>query len=900
MRRFIFLLLASLIFWLPTNDTYADETPPVIVSLDPGDDPVDVISLRVASDSNSTSTTLFLRQPDTAREDVQVRLSAYLVDEAGVRQNQVAIGITARVPVSGTSDSYTTVDAVTSSVPLPGDGSSLPLELRVTNLDETGTFSGTLNLDVDSELVAGPRLRVTHFSEPELQFVGTNEDGFSLKLFTPSFDYPFLIESLNETPTELSVLVNPFFGPDGAPVQATWSIDGQSSGQEVLVEGLGSATVVVSATLPLTGTYTSGLTLIYDGRRHTTKLVVQRTQPMPSVVLSGVETNLTELGCRTLGILPRAWLYGVVGLLDCPQTGDADIWFSLTSTSAQTETLEPPTVTSLALQGSNASESQAQFIRIEAQDMQGRVISPSLVLAPGSTQQLRVAVVGLQGAGEYKGVLQIKGANTQPIVQSITILAREGWWVAVIAIGLGILLSTAIRLLSRVVRPRLATQARLRLALQQIEEAEKELAAQDAKALDPEERLLLESWAREVRAQYDLATWGQAQNSDALISRIQGRLPRFSDTVNLRRRIDALEPPNLREPLRKDLQAVRDALAKAATEAEFEYLDKRLQTLDSNVKKAPDDWLRSQIATLKEQTSTSQPQDTEVTSRMQGIMTELDAASASLDHEQGVEARQHYERARQEYGALLIDDLLFRLETTDTPLGFSSPEKWKTSKDPLVVRLGAAKSKLTSDPEFAIREFQSVYALYLGVLIDYALPVAKRGQQVAKAEQAELFRTVVSDLAEARNAVDTQNLDLASTCYERARDNLKKAKDSPGMMSGTTAALAEALPGGAPAPASIEHPATSIARLTLKLPTVRRLNWSVVLTETILSVAVFVVAVVLGLQLLWVNSLTWGGWGAYVAAFLWGLGLHQVSGQAFVGIGGLREQLTSEPVTKTA
>ena len=55
--------------------------------------------------------------------------------------------------------------------------------------------------------------------------------------------------------------------------------------------------------------------------------------------------------------------------------------------------------------------------------------------------------------------------------------------------------------------------------------------------------------------------------------------------------------------------------------------------------------------------------------------------------------------------------------------------------------------------------------------------------------------------------------------------------------------------------------------------------------------ALAIVAVVIGMNLLYVSKPTWGGWGDYLVALLWGLGVHAVGGgQAFGGVQGLRKQ----------
>jgi hypothetical protein len=62
-------------------------------------------------------------------------------------------------------------------------------------------------------------------------------------------------------------------------------------------------------------------------------------------------------------------------------------------------------------------------------------------------------------------------------------------------------------------------------------------------------------------------------------------------------------------------------------------------------------------------------------------------------------------------------------------------------------------------------------------------------------------------------------------------------------------------------------------------------------SDWIFDFVVLLIASVLGISLLWLTDATWGGVEDYIPAFLWGLGLHVVSGSLFQGLPGLRQRL---------
>ena len=43
------------------------------------------------------------------------------------------------------------------------------------------------------------------------------------------------------------------------------------------------------------------------------------------------------------------------------------------------------------------------------------------------------------------------------------------------------------------------------------------------------------------------------------------------------------------------------------------------------------------------------------------------------------------------------------------------------------------------------------------------------------------------------------------------------------------------------------------------------------------SLLILLAAILIGLQTLWIGNLTWGGWQALIAAFLWGVAFDQLS-----------------------
>jgi hypothetical protein len=74
---------------------------------------------------------------------------------------------------------------------------------------------------------------------------------------------------------------------------------------------------------------------------------------------------------------------------------------------------------------------------------------------------------------------------------------------------------------------------------------------------------------------------------------------------------------------------------------------------------------------------------------------------------------------------------------------------------------------------------------------------------------------------------------------------------------------------------------------------VEKIAWKLRLSDWIFDLVVLLIAVILGISVLWVTDATWGGVEDYIPAFLWGLGLHAVSASTFQGFGGLRQRFAN-------
>jgi hypothetical protein len=866
MRHIIIALLAL----LATPLLVFAQTSSIVISRDPQGQALTILPLTIVGDATTASTTLFVRSASTAKTP-HVRLSAQLFDATGQRVNDVAFSFTAQVPLTD-SVSPVLVDAGTTAFNLPTDSGAVRVALSLSNLMQQGVFTGTLIAEVDGQSFTGPELIVSRLPAPQLKFNNmTDLTSFRLTRAGPDFVQAFSITSLNRASTRLRVDVVPLVGPDGAVVDTHWSLNEQPPNAEIDLPGLGTITVVVSANLPLTGTYTGGLAMIYNNQRVPADLIVNRVRPMMPIDVAGLQTVAVDLG-----LLAR---------------GDVDVRFHLNETGGQTVTLSVPDLNSLLAAGANQSSTQAKYDRVQVNDATGGALAAPFSIGPGDTQEVRLTIAGLQGAGEYNGTLRFTGPDYQPIERSIKILAREGWFAVAFFIMLGILLSSGIRYVTKTAQPRLNKQRLIRQLLQKIEDVEQ--TTQDQ--IIPAEREMLNQFKTRLVRQFGLVGGDQDKASDAVVQEIETKLPQWRRWVNLRRRIDVVQPSDLQTKLRQKLSPIGQQLLDPATTDQLNQINAALQQLDTDVTNEVKAALEKQIQELLAEMERAQV-PIEMATKLKGVKIPL--TSEELSEVQAI-----FEEARQAYVNWLIADLDKKIK--GEPPEYVDVIAWKSLQSNANRLLVDARNELPTQVDQARKSYNAAITNYLQTLTSALqsraeammknLPSLPESQ--AQSQQIDAMLTLITGV--------NQNLQPGTFDLVGARQDLEKAlqiwgqiqaraKGGAGALGFTTEPFLRDIAvifGVSSERSAGEAESTRIDEIG-KLPSLDRLNRQTLLLDAGLFFFTLVVAIVFGMKLLWIDSPTWGGWSAYLIAVLWGLGLHKVSEQAFDGLGWVRDQVT--------
>ncbi|NBD13733.1 hypothetical protein GTY96_32800 [Corallococcus sp. c25j21] len=712
--------------------------------------------------------------------------------------------------------------------------------------------------------------------------------------------------------TRVTVWVDPLLAVDGTQVPVTVRVGTAGDGaREVPISVRQPVTVTLSADLPSPGEYQGRVVLVGDGVREVTPLVIQRVLMAPTVQFYPVAPA-------------RGWTLG-------PFSGKATVRLAFRETAGVGGPVGPAAVVQLDRKeggaGNGAAPVQAQDARWSFRGPEGQPQAPQASETQGvievpahGTGLLSLDVDGLPESGEYTGTVRLLVPQGAAVDQTFTVWVKTPAMFGAFLIFLGVVASASVRFYVQRVRPRVALRGRAEAARQKLQslvparplEREAAVAASLRRQVDA----LLEDIQRPLSG---------LVVQDSVLALFEARLQLFSLWSGLLRQLEGLKGVALLDAERK-LKAVETLLQNdQATSADFTEQAQFLRTLDLEaVARAV---LESRLTELEQQSQTlaSQRGDEPVSRRLQGeLPLYLLRARQQLPGPDLEASRRLVETAREAFLEILLSDLEDALDANELPGGFTQ-EEWAALRLRVGEQLARARAHMFSSVDEAFLYYQSAHALYLRELVDNLgealAQVPVQAQAVGDGHaRADWQPEVDARLTAARAHLDRGEANLAAPEYRAARDDFARhvAQRPPppaamgmgeerwAMESVTSAVTLDPFamkPESAPSPlpggpvsgnlSPLPPPATKASTDALvnldwiPLPRSRDL-WKV---ELAVLGMMSIVAVLLGLQVLDVFSPTWGGSGAWMTAFLWGFGLHQVGNATFDGLWGMVSKL---------
>jgi hypothetical protein len=659
----------------------------------------------------------------------------------------------------------------------------------------------------------------------------------------PAVSYPLTVE--NRGPAEvkkLEVIVSSFVSPGGDSVSPTLSItNSQTSeaapGSSVTIDvpAGGSVPLRLEAVLPKAATYRAVVRLVSGG-----KVLVN----FPIEIARTKSQQPVEIGDLPAAQVTAGFLHGVF----------SHSFQATAYSTGGTAVLHPPVLQSATRKPKSDSAAGV------AASLQLGPGSP-VTVAPGPPQEVPFKILNLQGPGRYDATIRFPASGYQPIEKTVTVYVRDSAWVAVMWIALGVLVSLLVHAYTARIRPRLVVQQRVSAMFADLN------ALQTHAGGDEASRELVQQVSNNIANRWDELGRKRraptAEEFDLFDEIVQNLRP----WIELRRQLLATRPASISRKLMPALEKAKGAFTRAdPVAADVQASVKDLEDLPAKIRDEVIAELRIQLQSFEaELKKDSRPEVKTILDKLPQVVKQLDqgdvkAALSALD------------LIRGDYLRLLAEDLKIRINATQPPTGVE-PDKWR--------ELTAAIQKDLADLDEIVDSEEKMQA-FRGTLKSYLTVVLESLGAFAVAKIPANARLAINKkLLDVKKEIEAGNLASAWRNLEALEKEIS-SKAQAGAMGGAEAAAADALKAAVAPAAAVgaldlidivdAAPPSEVLRRAGAAPAAER---RIGTFDLLLTAVVLLVAIAIGLQALWTDNPTWGGWQSYLAAFVWGFALDQ-------------------------
>ncbi len=527
-----------------------------------------------------------------------------------------------------------------------------------------------------------------------------------------------------------------------------------------------------------------------------------------------------------------------------------------------------PTFTSVARV--DKPENPTYQIAISAADAAGE----KQTIKPGDVARFDLPIKDLDEAGIYVVDTVIADPSGRYLSQSIksTVYRREAVWFAVVWIAIGALLAWLVRWYVSDGNKRMGLRRRIALLIEQIRifrtggYNESVIAAARVLELDIEDR------HRDVR-------WGgKIEDIERIIARAELRFALLRECATALERMEQIDA---------DAQAqARKTLDVALTQVRGD------QGNDENVRLAHQsvlalgldgvrrEQLRARLTDLTKQIA-NQKRAGSAELKASMLPSELSLAKAEqlLRTDRLDDLEECVDQARDSMIGSCVEELERLAKSETQPMGVA-PDKWQATVQQLKLYLKPAREGKSWTARLgALQEAQKTYfSTAIQGLIAMATEKANGGDS-----RADPLRNIAAQLT----ALLVNNLDSAAALYWEHL-SFASAPD-PRTLGRGVSEDSESKPASGLVPLALLPAAPKSDQLP-ELKSAVQQQREIQTWGWLVNLAVFIIAVATGAKTLWLDNLAWGGYGAWLLAFLWGAGF-QATGDAFTSLVVLRAKL---------
>ena len=652
-----------------------------------------------------------------------------------------------------------------------------------------------------------------------------------------------------------------------ADVDLTCSIDGASCDKAFDMAAGDARTVRLTATIDMAGTYHAVIGVKSGATRKSMMLTVERAEtPFPLESAARVETTPANGSTLNVNVTVQEKL-GRDATLNAPVVS-----------------LSHRETGKTALEGANFTSSLT---------LDGKPLAAPWTMTRREAKTIVAALSGLHEAGEYVGSMRFTSPDTAQLLDiPLLITVKDSGLTAAVLIGFGVLISFALGLYVRGIRPKLVQQRAAARLEGDLRTLLADLETQFGELQD-DERAVVEALAARLDDLAQSIESGTAANVEGVLAEIDLKLSLVRRWINAKRRLNALTtpPPELQDKI----AAVRTFLEETGTD---KAADARaaLAAIEDAIPKAWRAECSQRLTAIRQALDAS----TVPAPAKEALLAKAGAVEGEPDAGKQVTALNKLEA---EVAVAVADDFASRLHAIKgTPREFEA-DKWTTLKSDTLSKL----ARIGEQPE------GKRASTYNAVLHDYLLATLTALESYVKEKLAavdllpqltadekknyaqqlnDVLKPITAQLAAAGNATAgamTRVIDDARKQLQSLSIKAHASGKAPGFLSGGESASPGA--GATPLAPALDFSGAIVGLITGLSNRGQRLAdlSSSSLTKAINRLDLLVlglgllISILLGLKLLWVDNATWGSANDYLIAILWGLGLHQVSNAAFEG-----------------
>jgi hypothetical protein len=830
---------------LPAFQRGPSQTPGTIEIRETTDgQPLSAVEVDVlGTDTSASKPLLFSQGGETPMEDVQP-----LANITGV-----AVTFT---PMGGSPGA---------AFALPARGTPVLVTMEVT-IVRPDTVTGEILIRGASTRLA--TLTVKKTVPSAISVLGADpSSGLTLRSEIPDFQHTVQISSFVPSATTVRVSASPFTDPRGIQVQPTIQLESVRATAPVTfdIPPFGSIPVTFQLNMPLAGDYTGSLLIGFSDQVGQIPFKITRVKVAPTV-------SFDPAGQVRMSVRPLAG------------GATVDIPFALRETAGQTTSIEQITVAGV-VEHDDGSDF-ATNLKIQEFRQNGQAVAMPLVLDAGSTEMLSLHLGELPGPGEYHANIRLTSGDGPPIETTITILVRYQLWVAMVIILVTVAVSTVLRHYFTNARPRLLDQQ----AILELREQLKTFTSEAGK-LDQSEARVLDRLQEHLDALYAAATRGERQEISSGLQLLRLKLERvLSDWFDEHR--DAIRLVAGAELLTR-LESVEDYLSRsrvAAGKSADNETDDQVKALETIRKELNNLRITARLARFREALN-KQLDLVGLTggdaSSYEVIAKQLDSADSKVASDaEGAEV--DYQRARADWAKALAHELELRTPN-DAPLGILEAD-WNSVRAQVLERVQAARTAAT--PELALQSYDAGADMLLTSLIKGLRTAIAERTQVAGGRddlKGEVDRMKVLDakLAHAIARIGLDDRPSAQAEYQDVTSEYSKIIGDKQLGEKRAASVISVALGS---PGDVDTAPAKRLGVTIVLPSRDDIRRKLIVFEVLTSLVTFLIAALLGAQLLYYPDKTWGNSLDVTLAVLWGLGFQQVGGKAFEGSSWIKQQ----------